>query len=239
MDVTRPAASSSTKLILLASVWTIICLLGSILWLCIAANERARRNSRTGSQRAASISTSLFTQRSSENILAKDVKKVVTIAADNIVYSVDSDTGKVKLIDETAEELKKLAPSINVILIAKVASDEQAESIMKLLEDAGLIGDSLIKKHRVLFCESFVGRSSIVRQISPTLHFESSVETVVSLENRNVTFAFVNFVCPVADAKDSVLPVGVVLPPEKSTLYQSACGSFKDCVALYEGLVHR
>eukprot|EP01055_Gregarina_sp_Pseudo9_P004759 Gregarina_sp_Pseudo_9__4758@NODE_496_length_2709_cov_30_744195_g468_i0_p2_GENE_NODE_496_length_2709_cov_30_744195_g468_i0NODE_496_length_2709_cov_30_744195_g468_i0_p2_ORF_typecomplete_len234_score10_16Peroxin22/PF12827_7/0_0073Herpes_gE/PF02480_16/0_025TssC/PF17541_2/0_04Hum_adeno_E3A/PF05393_11/0_11_NODE_496_length_2709_cov_30_744195_g468_i019752676 len=232
MDATRAGTSSSTKLIILAAIWTFICLIGSVLWLCLA-NERSRRNSRSSRRQPLLSSTS----RESESIIAKDPRKVVTVAADNIVFYQDA-SGAFSLIEETIEPLKNLAKTLKLVLIAKVSSDEQAEAVLSLLDSVSLLSRDAIEQHRVLFCESFVGRSSIVRQLSPTLHFESSVETVVSLENRNVTFAFVNFVNPVADAKNSVLPIGVALSPEKSTIYHSACGNFKDCVALYEGLVH-
>eukprot|EP01057_Protomagalhaensia_wolfi_P003519 Protomagalhaensia_wolfi_Nauph_80__3518@NODE_356_length_2700_cov_103_092822_g268_i0_p2_GENE_NODE_356_length_2700_cov_103_092822_g268_i0NODE_356_length_2700_cov_103_092822_g268_i0_p2_ORF_typecomplete_len211_score19_14Peroxin22/PF12827_7/0_00038TssC/PF17541_2/0_0018_NODE_356_length_2700_cov_103_092822_g268_i0127759 len=208
-----------SKLALLTVLWTVICLAATALYVL---TQRSPTRTQVSANRPA----------------ASPRKKVVTIATNDIVISQDPRNGTLSLIQDSVAPLKELAAKHKIILISKVSSDEHSDTVSSLLESAGLVGPQLIEKHRVLFCDTAVGRSSMVRQIAPALHFESSVEAVVSLENRNVPFAFVNFVNPVADAKDTVLPLGVALPPDKPTVYHTACSSFTDCVTLFEGLVN-
>eukprot|EP01054_Gregarina_sp_Poly1_P005260 Gregarina_sp_Poly_1__5259@NODE_2789_length_1715_cov_71_920510_g1756_i0_p3_GENE_NODE_2789_length_1715_cov_71_920510_g1756_i0NODE_2789_length_1715_cov_71_920510_g1756_i0_p3_ORF_typecomplete_len102_score5_36Peroxin22/PF12827_7/0_00057_NODE_2789_length_1715_cov_71_920510_g1756_i011371442 len=66
------------------------------------------------------------------------------------------------------------------VLLAQVASDNQAAKVLSLLESSGLVADNIVPRHRILFCDTYTGRSSIVRQISPTLHFESNFERQTS-----------------------------------------------------------
>lgn len=78
---------------------------------------------------------------------------------------------------------KKYSSSANSV--DQVEADGDEAMINALLQSTGIIGRDWIAAHvrqtergtlslqRVLYCQTYTGRSAMVRQINPTLHFES------------------------------------------------------------------
>eukprot|EP01053_Blabericola_migrator_P008328 Blabericola_migrator_1__8327@NODE_4329_length_1218_cov_103_818419_g566_i1_p4_GENE_NODE_4329_length_1218_cov_103_818419_g566_i1NODE_4329_length_1218_cov_103_818419_g566_i1_p4_ORF_typecomplete_len120_score12_67Herpes_gE/PF02480_16/0_063TMEM52/PF14979_6/0_17_NODE_4329_length_1218_cov_103_818419_g566_i155414 len=102
-------SDQSTKVIVLASLWTLICLIGTLLWACLR-----RRHTHTQSFAADNAPigcTGRAQVRSS---------RIVTIAVDNILIKEDEGGGGLVLIRDSIEPLKKFAAEHQTVLIAQV-----------------------------------------------------------------------------------------------------------------------
>lgn len=65
--------------------------------------------------------------------------------------------------------------AIHLIIRINPASDDESR-ILKVLEELGLL-DAGIERHRIIFCETDVGKEHIVRHIHPEIHIDYSGTT--------------------------------------------------------------
>lgn len=80
--------------------------------------------------------------------------------------------------------LQQLCSSVGVVVLAQVDSDIGEATVRGALEAADLIGNAQnqLRPHRLLFCSTPTGKMSIVRQLNPELHIDSSQQTVFDLQ---------------------------------------------------------
>lgn len=142
------------------------------------------------------------------------IRQKVTVVANDTVF----DQGELKLASaETAAShspprlsviqsalpaLCELARCSDLYLVTQVSSDAGEEAVRRALSDAGII-DSGLNPHKILFCETEMGRGSIVRQLEPAMHVDTS--TAVSDALR----PFVPSVLLVQTPQNSVNPCSV------------------------------
>ncbi|EKX31161.1 hypothetical protein GUITHDRAFT_122633 [Guillardia theta CCMP2712] len=77
--------------------------------------------------------------------------------------------------------LLEMARTCDLYVITQVTSDEVENKVVDALEQAGVF-DAGLSPHKVLFCETELGRAAMVRQIEPMLHVESSAVVLESLK---------------------------------------------------------
>eukprot|EP00899_Mesostigma_viride_P003100 jgi/Mesvir1/12791/Mv22842-RA.1 len=84
---------------------------------------------------------------------------------------------------DAADQLRALSRAFEVYLIARVNSDDAERRVLAALDEKGLLlpAEGGINRHKVLFCGTDVGASSIVRQLEPQLHIDTSEERVRTL----------------------------------------------------------
>eukprot|EP00898_Chlorokybus_atmophyticus_P008058 jgi/Chlat1/8253/Chrsp77S07689 len=89
---------------------------------------------------------------------------------------------RVELRPGLADLLRDLAATADVYLITRVDDDTSEEAVMNALDDAGVLGEGRINRYKVLFCETDVGTSAIVRQVEPELHVDADGGTIQVLQ---------------------------------------------------------
>ncbi|KAA8497270.1 Peroxisome biogenesis protein 22 [Porphyridium purpureum] len=85
-----------------------------------------------------------------------------------------------ELNSEAAEAIEKLAGTFNLYMIVRVDTDQDEQLVRLAFEKVGLFTTGAAK-HKLLFCETLMGRASIARQIEPELHMDSSTIVTESL----------------------------------------------------------
>jgi hypothetical protein len=82
------------------------------------------------------------------------------------------------------ELVHEMAKVVDLYLITRIVDDIGQAAVLGALEASGVVGDGLgaVKPHRVLFCSSPEGVVSMVRQIEPDLHVDSSSATISDLK---------------------------------------------------------
>eukprot|EP01061_Rhynchopus_euleeides_P024497 TRINITY_DN39493_c0_g1_i1.p1 TRINITY_DN39493_c0_g1~~TRINITY_DN39493_c0_g1_i1.p1 ORF type:complete len:232 (+),score=83.05 TRINITY_DN39493_c0_g1_i1:178-873(+) len=81
-------------------------------------------------------------------------------------------------IDESQIEiLKRLAQDCDLHLVNIVTSDEEAEAMEAEIARVGLY-DCGLKRHKVIVCDTLVGKQAVARQLSPSIQVESDPEVV-------------------------------------------------------------
>eukprot|EP00184_Porphyridium_aerugineum_P005594 CAMPEP_0184695086 /NCGR_PEP_ID=MMETSP0313-20130426/2831_1 /TAXON_ID=2792 /ORGANISM="Porphyridium aerugineum, Strain SAG 1380-2" /LENGTH=362 /DNA_ID=CAMNT_0027153479 /DNA_START=50 /DNA_END=1138 /DNA_ORIENTATION=- len=94
-----------------------------------------------------------------------------------------SSTRNIKVHDDVAHLLIRLTRSFDLYLIIRVDDDTTEQEVLQSLQEIDLFKPSVgnMKKCKVLFCSTLLGRVSIVRQLEPQLHLDSNPEVVNGL----------------------------------------------------------
>lgn len=82
---------------------------------------------------------------------------------------------------DAAAVMREVLKTANVYVLAHVIDDIGEATVRGALEAGGLVGPSAgqIPPHRVLFCSTLEGKTSIVRQLEPELHIDGHPQTVI------------------------------------------------------------
>lgn len=90
----------------------------------------------------------------------------------------------VALRPDAVDVLREVAACVDTYVITQVQDDVGQAVVMGSLEAVGLLGSAAgqIKPHHVLFCSTLDGKVSVVRQIEPDLHIDSSGKTIDDLK---------------------------------------------------------
>ncbi len=88
------------------------------------------------------------------------------------------------VVDGTPALLRAVLQHCEVFLLCRVESDVGEAAVRGVLEDAGVCGRAggQVAPHRVLFCGTAVGSTSLVRQLEPDLHVDGDAATVKELQ---------------------------------------------------------
>ena len=105
----------------------------------------------------------------------------VSIAVDQTVIYRDGD--ELVLDPLYVDRIKTLSKGNKLVLIATATSDGDAQLIEKLFDESEELS-KLLPKHRLLFSEKEEGRISIVRQLQPSVHFDSSAAVIAALTGK-------------------------------------------------------
>lgn len=86
-------------------------------------------------------------------------------------------------IESSIEVLRELITRLNkkVFLVCEVEDDVGEAVVLDCLDHAGLLGDTMIPRHRIIFCSSNKSKVSIVRQIEPSLYVDVDEEVCQEL----------------------------------------------------------
>lgn len=84
------------------------------------------------------------------------------------------------LLDGVASVIARLLQHCELFLLCRVESDVGEAAVRGVLEGEGVCGTGKgqVPPHRVLFCGTAVGSTSMVRQLEPDLHIDGDAETV-------------------------------------------------------------
>ena len=82
------------------------------------------------------------------------------------------------LIESSVSVLRQLVQDMKkkVFLVCDVEDDIGEAVVLDCLDHAGLIGDHMIPRHRVIFCSCSNSKVSIIRQLEPSLYVDGNVE---------------------------------------------------------------
>lgn len=88
------------------------------------------------------------------------------------------------LVPGAADIWREIARRVNLYPICQVSSDIGETVVRGALEHAGLLGTQLgqVKEHRALFCETLIGKVSMVRQLEADIHIDGRPSTVSDLQ---------------------------------------------------------
>lgn len=75
----------------------------------------------------------------------------------------------VSIVRELVHDMKK-----KVFLLCEVDDDIGEAVVLDCLEHAGLVGDQMIPKHRLIFCSCSHSKVSIIRQLEPSLYVDGN-----------------------------------------------------------------
>jgi len=119
-------------------------------------------------------------------------KRVVSVTLDGILFSKASGNGPGGFVvhESAAEAMSSLCTASTVVAIAKVSSSDEEQTVRALVTRLKLF-ESGLEPHRLLFCTTDYGRGCMVRQLNPTLHFESSPDVVRNLDGKGVNISLV------------------------------------------------
>lgn len=104
-----------------------------------------------------------------------------------IIYHVNREEIKNEYsLNKFIEIIKKLSISLNyeIFLLIKIKESEKEESFREQL--SFLISNEIVKNHRVLFCGTYEGITSIIRSINPSIVIDFMEQTIIN------TVRFVN-----------------------------------------------
>jgi len=113
----------------------------------------------------------------------------VTCSTIGVIF--ESTQSPIRLIQEAVPILIDLIQRCDLYLITRCNSDSIEQEILKALEEAKLFENGL-NRHKVLFCEQSMGKSSIVRQLDPKLHIDDELSVLASLSPYIPKLAFIN-----------------------------------------------
>ncbi len=84
------------------------------------------------------------------------------------------------LLNDVADLITRLRQHYELFLLCRVESDIGEAAVRGCLEGEGVCGrgKGQVSPHRVLFCGTTVGSTSMVRQLEPDLHIDGDVDTV-------------------------------------------------------------
>ena len=68
----------------------------------------------------------------------------------------------------------------DLYIITQCSSDAAEEAVRAALLESGVV-DAGLCHHKILFCETQIGRGAMARQLEPSLHIDSSARTLQSL----------------------------------------------------------
>jgi len=102
----------------------------------------------------------------------------VTCSTIGVIF--ESNQSPIRLIPEAIPILIDLVQRSDLYLITRCNSDAIEREVLKVLEDAKLFENGL-NRHKVLFCETSLGKGSIVRQLDPKLHIDDELNILTSL----------------------------------------------------------
>ncbi|KAK9904670.1 hypothetical protein WJX75_000179 [Coccomyxa subellipsoidea] len=85
---------------------------------------------------------------------------------------------------DAAAVMREVLKTANVYVLAHVIDDIGEATVRGALEAGALVGPSAgqIPPHRVLFCSTLEGKTSIVRQLEPELHIDGHPQTIEALK---------------------------------------------------------
>ena len=69
----------------------------------------------------------------------------------------------------------------DLYIITQCSSDAAEEAVRAALLESGVVDAGLCCHHKILFCETQIGRGAMARQLEPSLHIDSSARTLQSL----------------------------------------------------------
>lgn len=104
----------------------------------------------------------------------------------------EKSTSRVSISPDTLPALKKFASLFEVYLVVRVDDDSMEHAVTDALFDAGLFGDGLLDRRKLVFCETDVGRVSVARQLESHLHIDESIDVVAGLQRFLQCVAFIS-----------------------------------------------
>lgn len=106
---------------------------------------------------------------------SKNSKPVISLFLNDIVIKLNDDNAL--LIESSIEAFYKLCVISELFVIAQISNDTQERNIIELFKSLDIFNKGL-KKHRLMFCSTAIGRASMIRQLSPLTHVDND-ETVI------------------------------------------------------------
>jgi hypothetical protein len=87
------------------------------------------------------------------------------------------------LIESSVSVLRELVHDMRkkVFLVCEVDDDIGEAVVLDSLEHAGLIGDEMIPRHRLVFCSCSHSKVSIIRQLEPSIYVDGNKEVCSEL----------------------------------------------------------
>lgn len=98
----------------------------------------------------------------------------------------------VQVLPETIQAFHQFAQLFEVYLVIRVDTDSMEVAVTKALVDAGLFGDGLLDRRKLVFCETDTGRISVARQLESQLHIDESIDVVLGLQRFLQCVAFIS-----------------------------------------------
>jgi len=107
----------------------------------------------------------------------------VTLSVPGTVLAAGAGAGAPAAREWAGELVRWMSAATDLYLLARVGSDEEEAAVVDALRAAGCVGEGpgRVPRHRVLTCETEVGKVSVVRQLEPEVHVDASRETVEGL----------------------------------------------------------
>jgi len=114
--------------------------------------------------------------------------ELVSVSLDEVILM--NTTDGLRINEDFVDKLRALAATRKLVLIATVGDDSPAAVVREALKIAKL-GD-LVPDHRLILSEKEEGRISIVRQLQPVIHYETSQAVVSSLTGKIPNLVYFN-----------------------------------------------
>ncbi|KAI9298711.1 hypothetical protein K502DRAFT_362139 [Neoconidiobolus thromboides FSU 785] len=111
-------------------------------------------------------------------------KKVLSISLDKIVLwnpSKDPSVPNYAFVESIVPILQKLCEQYELYLIGTVGSKKEQKQIEELIYNSELSKKHGLDVRKVIFCETTIGRSHIVRHIEPHIHVDSEMDVIRGL----------------------------------------------------------
>ena len=141
---------------------------------CCEYSQDGSRDTTTGGKQSNVSSLASSLSRRKVSSIALSVTGVVTQEKSAAELSQKGAT----LIESSISVLRELVMDMKkrVFLVCEVEDDVGEAVVLDSLDHAGLIGNHMIPRHRVIFCSSSNSKVSIVRQLEPSLYVDVDVE---------------------------------------------------------------
>lgn len=98
----------------------------------------------------------------------------------NSPAAVASDPCSLRVLPSARVSVLELARTCDLYIITQCSSDAAEDAVRHALRQEGFI-DAGLHPHKILFCESEIGRGAMARQLEAALHIDSSTTTLTAL----------------------------------------------------------
>eukprot|EP00930_Biecheleria_cincta_P040054 TRINITY_DN27478_c0_g1_i1.p1 TRINITY_DN27478_c0_g1~~TRINITY_DN27478_c0_g1_i1.p1 ORF type:complete len:200 (+),score=38.10 TRINITY_DN27478_c0_g1_i1:135-734(+) len=154
-------------------IWTVIAIVFALFfWLS------SRTSGAPASGLASSGGRDASTAGAGSGAATARKRRTVSISLDGLLLGV---TGSAA--DAAAAVFLHLCSSYEVFAIALAQEDATEGEVMQVLESMGAF-DAGLRRHRVMFCSTSEGRSSMVRQLQPHVHLEAAASVAQALQGK-------------------------------------------------------